>query len=209
MTENIALNAGEQYAGVILGASAAPSHHLILLPGVLSPDTWAASAAWANIQGGSLPDRSEQSLLFANLRDAFEYAGYWSSELSEHIDRAWAQIFRLGGQYCDNVDNALHAVAVRRVPVRGNHEPQPVDHIHDAAEIAKADQVVINELTKVSNWMLHLDVPTAGATAQMMRIKRVIDAMQSPSITAADAKPIASHLSDVQIEKIHSDVMKN
>lgn len=164
MAENIELNAGERYAGVILGASAAPSHHLILLPGVLPPSTWAAATAWANQAGGTLPDRREQSLLFANLRDAFEYAGYWSGELSGHHDRVWAQIFRLGGQYCENVDNALHAVTVRRIPVRADHEPHPVDHVREVAEMVSSaaakpvmTDVILQWRTKLSHQWLDID----------------------------------------------------
>jgi hypothetical protein len=70
---------GEHYAGILLDDKGKPAHHLVLIPG----DTklsWADAGAWAKKQGGELPTRREQSLLFANLAGKFERTWYWSSE---------------------------------------------------------------------------------------------------------------------------------
>jgi hypothetical protein len=42
----IQLAAGERYAGLMLGADGAPSHHLVLLPGNTKA-AWDAAKAWA------------------------------------------------------------------------------------------------------------------------------------------------------------------
>ena len=76
----ITLAPGEYYAGIILGEDGAPSHHLILLPGDVDKKTWADAKEWATEQGGELPSRREQSLLFANLKSHFEARWYWSAE---------------------------------------------------------------------------------------------------------------------------------
>jgi hypothetical protein len=68
---------GEHYAGILLGDDGKPAHHLVLIPGDTKLN-WADAGAWAKKQGGELPTRREQSLLFANLRGKFERDWYWS-----------------------------------------------------------------------------------------------------------------------------------
>ena len=67
------LKAGELYAGIILGKDGQPDHHLILLPGEPAKRlSWDRAVKWATKNGGELPTRREQSLLFANLKEEFE-----------------------------------------------------------------------------------------------------------------------------------------
>ena len=94
------ISPGERYAGVILNEDGTLSHHLILLPQM--PDgrlNWNDAMAWAEKAGGTLPTRQEQHLLFANCKDAFESAWYWSSEqYVGNASDAWAQHFDSGNQ---------------------------------------------------------------------------------------------------------------
>ena len=95
----IELTKGERYAGLILGADGNPSHHLVLLPGEAEDQTWQQATEWAEKQGGGLPTRAEQSLLFANIKSEFQSAWYWSGQQHEtNPGWAWCQLFRNGGQ---------------------------------------------------------------------------------------------------------------
>jgi hypothetical protein len=110
----IDLRPGEHYAGIIIGKDGEQSRHLILLPGEVESINWKDAKAWANEQGGRLPTRREQALLFANLKEQFQDAWYWSSE--EHAsdsDYAWSQYFDDGTQYCYDKSSLLRARAVR------------------------------------------------------------------------------------------------
>lgn len=113
-----ALNEGEHYAGIILGKDGAADHHLILLPGEAIDIKWQAAKEWAAEQGGELPTRREQSLLFANLKEQFKPRWHWSCE--EHPDNAhyaFVQDFDDGRQGYDRKDTEYCARAVRRVSV--------------------------------------------------------------------------------------------
>jgi len=113
---HIVLAPGEQYAGVILGKDGAPDHHLILLPSDTDDVNWQDAKAWAAEQGGELPTRREQSLLFANLKSEFETTWYWSSEQHEKESGwAWYQYFSYGYQFTSTQSSALRARAVRRL----------------------------------------------------------------------------------------------
>jgi hypothetical protein len=116
----ITLAPGEHYAGMILGDDGAPSHHLILLPGDVDGKAWASAKSWAAEQGGELPTRREQSLLFANLKSHFEARWYWSAEEYETNDAyAWYQTFSSG--YQDSSHKGLsncRARAVRRLEIQ-------------------------------------------------------------------------------------------
>ena len=115
----ISLANGEEYAGVILGKEGAPSHHLILLPGDPEGITWAEAKSWAAEVGGELPTRREQALLFANLKEQFEEAWYWSGEQhASHSDSAWSQHFDDGHQTSSNKSLKLRARAVRRLEIQ-------------------------------------------------------------------------------------------
>ena len=112
----IQLNPGEQYAGLILGKDGEPDHHLILLPGDEAELNWDDAKKWAKEQGGELPTRREQSLLYANLKDEFQGAWYWSGEAHERESGwAWYQTFYDGYQGYHQQDDELRARAVRRL----------------------------------------------------------------------------------------------
>lgn len=111
----IELAAGELYAGVILADDGTIEHHLVLLPDTAEKLTWQAAVDWAKSAGGDLPTRREQSLLFANLKDQFETAWYWSSESHEsNGSAAWGQYFDNGFQGYDHKSSEGRARAVRR-----------------------------------------------------------------------------------------------
>jgi hypothetical protein len=111
----IPLAPGERYAGVVLGEDGVLSHHLILLPGDVDDVSWSAAKEWAVEQGGELPTRREQSLLFANLKGEFEERAYWSTEAHESESGwAWYQGFGGGHQYYDHQDDEFRARAIRR-----------------------------------------------------------------------------------------------
>lgn len=112
----IVLHPGERYAGLLLDDDGAPLHHLILLPEDVDDMDWDAAKAWAQANGGELPTRSEQSLLFANLKSEFESAWYWSSEVYSSTS-AWAQHFSFGDQSLRRQYLEFRVRAVRRVPV--------------------------------------------------------------------------------------------
>ena len=112
-----ALKKGEQLAGIVFDGEA--WHLVVLLPGELKKGTWKGAVAWAKKQGGELPTRREQSLLFANLKDSFESAWYWSSEQSaSDAESAWGQYFFNGLQDYTLKSVELRARAVRRLTLQ-------------------------------------------------------------------------------------------
>ncbi|MEB2504602.1 DUF1566 domain-containing protein [Burkholderia sp. BCCIQ04A] len=110
----IPLAAGERCAGPILNEGGTLSHYLIVLPGEAESVTWDQACEWAEQQGGELPSRREQSLLFTNLRGEFESAWYWSGEEAEESGWAWCQLFGSGYQVIYLQYGKLRARAVRR-----------------------------------------------------------------------------------------------
>ena len=112
-----ALKKGEQLAGMVFDGEA--WHLVVLLPGELKNGTWKSAVAWAKKQGGELPTRREQSLLFANLKDTFEGEWYWSSEqYASDAESAWFQDFNFGAQYDYHKSVVLRARAVRRLTLQ-------------------------------------------------------------------------------------------
>lgn len=110
------LNDGEIYAGIIL-TDGKPSHHLILLPGD-ERKPWKDAVAWAKKQGGELPTRQEQALLYANAKEHFQREWYWSNEThADYPDDAWIQYFGYGDQGNDLKASAYRCRAVRRVAI--------------------------------------------------------------------------------------------
>lgn len=118
----IDLRPGEHFAGLVVGKDGEASHYLILLPGEAESINWKDAMKWADRQSPGefigLPDRREQSLLYANLKEQFKDAWYWSSE--QHASgsvTAWSQLFRNGHQ--DNGDKSSQgrARAVRRLSI--------------------------------------------------------------------------------------------
>lgn len=108
------LQEGERYAGVIINEDGTLSHHLILLPKQPTKRlTWDEAVALAQ---DDLPTRQEQALLFANCKDAFEPAWYWSSEqYAGDASDAWLQHFDDGYQTINGKGYKGHVRAVRRV----------------------------------------------------------------------------------------------
>jgi hypothetical protein len=113
----IELRAGEIYAGIILGKDGMEAHHVILLPGEIE-GTWKEAHTFAEKAGGVLPSRREQALLYANLKEEFKEAWYWSGEA--HVSGsvyAWCQTFDGGNQGYDDKDSECRVRAVRRVSI--------------------------------------------------------------------------------------------
>lgn len=110
----IKLAEDEHYAGIITGKDGDASYHLILLPGEAEGVNWEDAKAWAKGQGGELPTRREQSLLFANCKDQFDDCCYWSNEESS-AGGAWCQGFYGGNQSYTRKYGGLRARAVRRL----------------------------------------------------------------------------------------------
>ena len=114
MAEN--LQAGEIYAGLVLGKDGAADYHLFLQPGAATGVTWQAAMSWAKKLGHSLPTRAEQALLFANLKHEFEPRYYWSSEQAGP-SVAWGQYFDYGNQSSFYRSYEGRARAVRRLEI--------------------------------------------------------------------------------------------
>jgi hypothetical protein len=116
--KTIVLSPGERYAGLILGQTPADDYHLIMLPSEAESVDWAAAGKWAAEQGGELPTRREQSLLFANLNSEFQSAWYWSGQQHEtNSGWAWSQHFNHGHQGYTDKNNHCRARAVRRLVI--------------------------------------------------------------------------------------------
>jgi len=114
-----ALNTGETYVGAIISACGTYSHHTILLPGDHDDANWNAAMDWAKSLGGDLPNRIEQSLLFATLKDQFKRDWYWSNTLhASAASYAWCQYFIIGLQYDYLILTQCRARAVRRLPIQ-------------------------------------------------------------------------------------------
>lgn len=113
-----ALNKGEKFVGVIISADGTRRHYLILLPGDNDGDSWQEAMDWAFVNGGELPTRREQALLYANLKEQFEDNWYWSCE--QHVsasDFAWGQSFYYGIQDYYHTSSRFRARAVRRLAI--------------------------------------------------------------------------------------------
>lgn len=107
------LNEGERYIGGIVSADGTTTH-IILLPGDIEANLNAAMA-WAKEQGGDLPTRVEQALMFATAKDEFKPRAYWSNQ--SESGWAWSQYFITGYQSYDRKDHELRARAVRRLVI--------------------------------------------------------------------------------------------
>lgn len=111
------INIGERYIGAIIDAQG-KGYHLILLPGEVTEVNWNDAMKWAEKQGGDLPNRIEQSMLYANSKDEFSEAWYWSD--TQHADDdgcAWGQSFFDGNQLDYHKSNSHRARAVRRLVI--------------------------------------------------------------------------------------------
>lgn len=113
----IELQPGERYAGPVLDANGKLQHHLVLMPqkpnGKLN---WQAAMAWAEAVGGTLPNRQEQDLLYANCKPHLDKSWHWSGETDkDDASRAWTCYFRSGYMFKGPKSYEACAVAVRRV----------------------------------------------------------------------------------------------
>lgn len=111
------LRDGETYAGIILGKDGANSYHLVLLPAVPCYKlNWDDAKKWSESINAELPNRREQALLFANCKEQFEVAWYWSCEqYAASPCCAWVQHFDDGGQLSTHKSFSCRVRAVRRV----------------------------------------------------------------------------------------------
>ena len=92
---------------------------LVLLPGEKEDIGWEKAKAWAAEQGGELPSRVDQLILFKNLKSEFKDAWYWSGEqYAGGSGYAWGQGFGDGGQGGWRKVNGFRARAVRRLPIQ-------------------------------------------------------------------------------------------
>ena len=105
---------GEVYAGAI-GDTAGNIHHIILLPGDNADASWQQQKEWAASNGGELPTRLEQSLLWQNCREHFKQEWYWSADDNASSGWAWFQTFGYGDQSLNLQYHQLRARAVRRL----------------------------------------------------------------------------------------------
>ena len=104
------------YAGITVHDN--DPHELVLLPGEFK-GTWEKAKAWATEQGGVLPSRIDQLVLFKNLKSEFKDDWYWSGEQFAGDDAcAWVQDFSYGYQDYGHKDGIFRCRAVRRVPIQ-------------------------------------------------------------------------------------------
>lgn len=108
---------GEIYVGGTIDASGCITH-TILLPGEKADVTWKDALAWAKKEGGDLPTRIEQAMLWAYHRALFKQRYYWSNEQHAEVSSyAWSQSFYYGSQDYWRQDGKYMARAVRRVTI--------------------------------------------------------------------------------------------
>ena len=106
-------NPGELWLGVVITGK--KMEHIYLLPGDNDGASWQEQMDWAKSIGGDLPNRVEQALLLALMKDQFKDAAYWSNERHALGSvSAWYQSFGYGYQSCDDTSYKVRARAVRR-----------------------------------------------------------------------------------------------
>ena len=111
------LNPGEKYVGAIINADGT-GNHIILLPGDQEDAKWQTQMDWAASIGGDLPNRVEQAMLFANMKDEFQEDWYWSNTThATDSGYAWLQFFVNGDQGYWGKASLNRARAVRRVAI--------------------------------------------------------------------------------------------
>ncbi|MDP3228373.1 MAG: hypothetical protein Q8N13_10415 [Acidovorax sp.] len=179
------LPSGTLHAGTALDADGRPTHRLVLLP--QRPDkrlNWQNAKAWASSVGGDLPSPQEQSLLFANCRDALPKAWCWSNkEHEEDASYAWDCDFYDGDQYGSHKSYVGSAVAVRRLPLESLNSSEDVGaHVCTGtaelpAETAKAIQ---NLRKRLSRWELdHLRKLSAELADRLDNAQQRIEDLES------------------------------
>jgi hypothetical protein len=105
------------FAGVTLHNNEAFA--LVLLPGDFN-GTWAEAKDWADKEGGVLPSRIDQIVLFKNVKSEFKEAYYWSRRAARRGRRLrLGPVLRLRRPVLDDVSGArCRARAVRRIAIR-------------------------------------------------------------------------------------------
>ena len=104
---------GERYLGSYTDKNGKLCH-IFLLPGD-EKKNWKDSVEWAKSLGGDLPNRIEQTMLYAYMPEEFQKEYYWSNTLhAEDSDYAWCQGFYTGSQVSTLTYYELRARAVRR-----------------------------------------------------------------------------------------------
>jgi hypothetical protein len=112
------LNEGEIYCGAIINPDGT-GNHFVLLDGEIADVEWDYAMAWAKAQGGDLPSRVEQALLFDKLKDRFKKTWYWSNtQHASDSDYAGSQDFYNGYQNYWHKTTQVRARAVRRLAIR-------------------------------------------------------------------------------------------
>jgi hypothetical protein len=112
-----ALKKGEVYVGGTIDVDGKVTH-TILLPGEKADGGWKDALAWSKKEGGDLPNRIEQAMLWAHHADKFQKRYYWSNAQCAGNDAcAWDQSFLYGYQGLWHKDNKSMARAVRRVTI--------------------------------------------------------------------------------------------
>jgi len=110
-----ALKKGEVYVGGTISTNGKVTH-TILLPGEHTDVGWKDAMAWAKKEGGDLPNRIEQAMLWAHHADKFQKRYYWSNaQFAGYGAGAWFQSFDYGGSDYWRKDSKCMARAVRRV----------------------------------------------------------------------------------------------
>ena len=91
---------------------------LVLLLGDESLN-WKDAVAWAEKQGGVLPSRIDQLVLWKNVKDQFKGEWYWSGEqYAPSYVSAWCQLFNYRTQTNYRKNDFYRARAVRRLTIQ-------------------------------------------------------------------------------------------
>ena len=108
------------YAGLSRGEDGKPDAHLVLLDALPEGElNWKDATAWAEGlgDGARLPTRFESALLYANLRDQIDTAGWYWTGTQYSASYAWMQYFLSGSQSLNTKDLGGRARAVRRLEI--------------------------------------------------------------------------------------------
>lgn len=110
------LNAGEKYAGILLGKNGEPDCHVILMPRTRRSVTYDSAAAWATGRNGSLPSTREMALVEANCN--IKAGDYWTPDRDDRFPDHAAS-YKAPAGYTRLIANSRtsDALAIRRIPL--------------------------------------------------------------------------------------------
>jgi hypothetical protein len=110
---------GGKFKGIVRGGSQ-PDYLLFDHGEAAELMPWEAATKWAESQGGSLPTRREQSVLFANRAEGeYRKEWYWSCEqYAGGAESAWVQDFGDGSQGYGRKGDDCRARVVRRQAIQ-------------------------------------------------------------------------------------------